>query len=283
MKKVLVTGANGQLGKSIHAIASTFPELNFVYKNSSELDVTRVEDVKEDFLKGNYDWCINCAAYTSVDKAEIEKDKAYSVNVLGVKNIANSCKDNFVKLIHISTDFVFDGEQQIPYSEGDLPNPKTTYGLTKLQGELEIHKILKESIIIRTSWLYSEFGNNFMKTMLSLAKKRNELNIVNDQIGTPTYAVDLAKVIVGFIEKEELSYGLYHFSNKGSTSWYGFAKAIFELSRISIKITSITTESYPTTAIRPKYSVLEKTKIEETMSLKNSNWKDSLIKALNRL
>ncbi|MFD0964617.1 dTDP-4-dehydrorhamnose reductase [Pseudofulvibacter geojedonensis] len=278
MKKVLVTGANGQLGKSIQAIANTLAGLSFLYKSSSELDISKEEDVKEDFLKENYDWCINCAAYTSVDKAEIEKDKAYSVNVLGVKNIANSCKNYSVKLIHISTDFVFDGEKQFPYLEVDTPNPKTVYGLTKLQGELEIKQILKEYFIIRTSWLYSEFGNNFMKTMLVLAEDRDEISVVSDQIGTPTHAIDLSKLILKIISDNNNKYGLYHFSNEGEASWATFAEEIFKLKGIKCRVKPILTKEYISLALRPKYSVFKKEKVKEAFDVIIPNWKYSLKK-----
>src|SRR5690606_38539824 len=196
---------------------------------------------------------------TAVDKAESEEEKAYNINVIRAKNLAESCKKHNAILIHISTDFVFDGENNVPYTEEDIPNPKSVYGATKLQGEQEIQKILERYFIIRTSWVYSEFGNNFYKTMLRLASERDSLNVVNDQIGTPTNANCLAMTIIDIIQhstsSNQPSYGIYHFSNEGVCSWYDFAKKIFELHNIPITLNPIPTSSYPTAAIRPKYSV----------------------------
>lgn len=229
---VLVTGSNGQLGQSLQFISSNYPEMNFIFCNSTELDITNIENCKFIFKKYNPTFCINTAAYTAVDKAETEVERAQQVNVYGVQNIAEVCKENNTTLIHISTDFVFDGNQNIPYNEKVKPNPLGIYGQTKLEGEIAIQKNWSKYIIIRTSWVYSPFGNNFMKTMLRLGSERESLSVVNDQIGTPTNAVDLADAIlkiIHFCQTEPVEvFGIYNFSNEGQCSWYDFANEIFK-------------------------------------------------------
>ncbi|WP_308224960.1 dTDP-4-dehydrorhamnose reductase [Flavobacterium sp. J372] len=219
---------------------------------------------------------MNAAAYTAVDKAENELEKAHSVNVTGAKNIAEVCNEYNVVLVHISTDFVFDGSKNIPYTEDDVPNPKSVYGKTKLEGENEIRNIAEKYFIIRTSWVYSQFGNNFMKTMIRLGNERNSLSVVNDQKGTPTHAVDLANVLIIIILSRNTNYGIYNYSNEGSCTWYEFAKEIFRINKINVTIHPITTSAYPTPALRPKYSVLDKDKIKKIFDLKIPLWKDSL-------
>lgn len=283
---ILVTGANGQLGQAIKKASENVDNLRFIFTDSDALDITNRENCEKVFEEQKPDFCINTGAYTAVDKAESDYEKAFAINVTGVQNLAESCKKHNTVLIHISTDFVFDGEKNIPYTEEDQPNPKSVYGTTKLQGEKEIQNILGTYFIIRTSWVYSEFGNNFMKTMLRLAKERNSLNVVNDQIGTPTNANCLAKVIIKVIESEVRSsksevqqhqYGIYNFSNEGSCSWYDFAKKIFELNKVKIELNPISTSAYPTPAIRPRYSVLDKTKIKKTFGIEIKSWEKSLI------
>lgn len=279
---VLVTGANGQLGQAIEFISGNYPEINFVFCDSSELDITNKENCREAFIKYKPNFCINAAAYTAVDKAESEPQKAHLINVIGPTNLAEICKENGVVLLHISTDFVFDGNQTKPYTEMDTPNPTSVYGQTKLDGEKAIQEILKQHFIIRTSWVYSQFGNNFMKTMLRLSSERDSLSVVNDQIGTPTNAVDLAEVLIKIVSSDSQllisNFGIYNFSNEGHCSWYDFAKKIFEINNINIDITPIPTSSYPTPAKRPTQSVLDKTKIKSVFCVIIDCWDKSLKK-----
>lgn len=283
MKKILVTGSNGQLGSSIKIKSKEQKTLDFVFLDSKGLDVTNSKQIDEVFSNNNFDYCINCAAYTAVDQAEDESDIAYNINTLGAKNLAEASKKYKVTLIHVSTDFVFNGQAQVAYKETDITNPLGVYGSTKLEGEKEIQSKLSEYYIIRTSWLYSEFKNNFLKTMLNLASKMDALGVVNDQFGTPTNANDLSEAILKIIISEKKEYGLYHFSNLGETTWYEFAKAIFDLTNTNIKLTPISTEQYKTKALRPKYSVLDKTKIIKTFDLNILNWEKSLKKHFNKL
>ena len=277
---VLVTGANGQLGQAIQFVAGNYPNIRFVFCSSSDLDITNKENCDSVFNKEKPDFCINAAAYTAVDKAESEPEKAELINVIGAKNLAEACKNFNAKLIHISTDFVFDGSKNEPYNETDLPNPKGIYGQTKLDGEIAIQEVFDAYFIIRTSWVYSQFGNNFMKTMLRLASERTSLNIVNDQIGTPTNAVDLAECLVTIItEHSKLNtehYGIYNFSNEGQCSWFDFAKKIFEINQVKIDVIPIPTTQFPTPAERPKYSVLDKTKIKSTFGIEIKPWEQSI-------
>lgn len=283
MKKVLVTGANGQLGQCIKELSNNLSEIGFIFKGSSVLDITNLTSIKNTFDSETFDYCINCAAYTAVDKAEEEIELAVKVNKEGAKNIANFCSKYDVTLIHVSTDFVFDGKTNMPYNEEGITNPLSVYGQTKLDGENEIKSILKKYFIIRTSWLYSEYGNNFLKTMLRLSKEKDLLTIINDQIGTPTYAKDLAKIIISIILSENNNYGLYHFSNQGVASWYDFTKAIFEYKNINIEVRPISTSSYKTLAIRPQFSVLNKEKIEQMFNITILYWKDSLKDCLYKI
>jgi dTDP-4-dehydrorhamnose reductase len=282
---VLVTGANGQLGQSLQFIAKNYPELHFVFCSSSDLDITNLESCQAVFLKIKPNYCINAAAYTAVDKAESEPEKANLINVIGPKNLAVVCKEFSSVLLHISTDFVFDGSKNIPYNETDIPNPTGVYGQTKLDGEKAIQAVFENYYIIRTSWVYSQFGNNFMKTMLRLASERDSISVVNDQIGTPTNAVDLAECLIKIICHTQLvevqqpttdNFGVYNFSNEGQCSWSDFAKEIFKINKIEIDLKPIPTSSFPTPAKRPKYSVLDKTKIKSTFWVEIKNWELSL-------
>ena len=285
MMNVLVTGSNGQLASCIKDLAKRDTSLNFIYTDYQELDICDLKQV-EVFFKSNQkiDYCINCAAYTAVDKAESEVEKTFEINAQGAKNLAIVCSEFDTVLIQVSTDFVFDGEKTEPYTETDVANPISVYGASKLQGEVEIKKIVKKQFIIRTSWLYSEHGNNFMKTMLRLAETRDEISVVSDQIGTPTYAGDLANVILKIITSNTRSFGLYHYSNEGETSWYDFAKAIFEASNLKIKVNAIKTKAYPTPAKRPVYSVIDKTKVKSVLGIEILNWQDRLKRHLpNRI
>ena len=276
MIKILVTGSGGQLGSCLKAKSKEQNSLDFVFLDSEALDITNSLQTEAIFSNHNFDYCINCGAYTAVDNAEVYHEKAYKINVIGPKNLAETSKKHGVTLIHISTDFVFNGTANKPYKETDLTEPLGVYGQTKLEGEQEIQTILDSYYIIRTSWLYSEFKNNFVKTMLKLSKEKDELNIVNDQKGTPTNANDLADAIINIIISKKRAFGLYHFSNLGETTWYGFAEAIFEISKTIIKINPVTSEAFITKAERPKYSVLDKTKINSVFNLNIPNWKDSL-------
>jgi dTDP-4-dehydrorhamnose reductase len=279
---VLVTGANGQLGHAIRFIASNYPNIDFIFCSSSDLDITNKDNCESVFNKEKPDFCINAAAYTAVDKAESEPEKAHLINCIGAKNLAEASKNYNTKLIHVSTDFVFDGSKNEPYNETDLPNPKGVYGQTKLEGEKAIQEVFDAYYIIRTSWVYSQFGNNFMKTMLRLASERTSLSVVNDQIGTPTNAVDLAHAILKIVTSchAELvsasSYGIYNFSNEGQCSWFDFAKKIFEINRVKIDLIPIPTTQFPTPAARPKYSVLDKTKIKTTFGIEIKPWKQAI-------
>ncbi len=279
---VLVVGGLGQLGQSIQFISSKYPEITFKYVDVDEMDITDEVQVQHKFQEIKPLYCINAAAYTAVDKAETDVEKAHAINVTGVENIAKACKQNNTVLLHVSTDFVFDGNQTTPYTENDAPNPLGVYGQTKLDGEKVIPTILSKHYIVRTAWLYSQFANNFMKTMIRLGQERDSLSVVNDQIGTPTHAVDLAEVLVAIIAKNAFSkdenYGLYHFSNEGECSWFDFAAKIFEVNHINIELTPIPTSAYPTPAKRPKYSVLDKTKIKKVFDVEMSKWEDSLVR-----
>lgn len=284
MPRILVTGGNGQLASCIKAIASKHLEtLTFTYKTSSELNITDAAAILKEFETGGYDYCINTAAYNNVDGAEQDSDLADLVNHKGVKNLAEASKKYNVVLIHISTDFVFDGAQSIPYSESDQPNALGKYGRTKFMGESAIESICEEYFIIRTSWLYSEYGSNFLKSMLKYGKERDMVSVVYDQVGTPTYAMDLAEVLLLFLESNKVDYGVYHYSNEGVASWYDFAKAIFEINGISVHLQPIRSEAYPLPAKRPSFSVLDKSKIKKALQIEIPYWRDSLIKACKAL
>ena len=285
---VLVTGANGQLGQAIQFISGNYPTIDFIFCDSKTLDITDLNNVQDVFNKFKPEYCINAAAYTAVDKAETETEKAHLINVVGAKNLAIVCKENNSVLLHISTDFVFDGNRSatqcsvaLPYSEIDIPNPTGVYGQTKLDGEKAIQETFNNYFIIRTSWVYSQFANNFMKTMLRLASERDSLSIVNDQIGTPTNAVDLAETLLLIISHTQRSrstqnFGIYNFSNEGQCSWYEFAKKIFEINNVQINVQPIPTTSFPTPAKRPAYSVLDKTKIKNVFGVEIPSWETSL-------
>ena len=284
MKTVLVTGKDGQLAQCIKSLASEYPNLNFVFKSSSELDITNYDNIDSVFKNLEpFEYCINCAAYTAVDIAETETQRAYEVNVLGSKNLGEACRNYNNTLIHISTDFVFDGDASRPYTEESTTNPLSVYGDTKLKGEKVIAQGLAKYFIIRTSWLYSEYGQNFLKTMLRLASEREEIGVVGDQIGSPTYAKDLAKVILKIIDTKNKNFGVYHYSNEGAVSWYDFAKEIFRLSNSTIKLNKIETKDYPTPAMRPKYSILNTEKISKVLRIKIPDWQSSLARAFSNL
>lgn len=281
MKNVLVTGSNGQLALCIKDRDKDVAGFNFIYVDYDELDITNERKVVAFFEKRKITYCINCAAYTEVDKAESEPEIAKSVNETGTRYLAKSCKEHNAVFIHISTDFVFDGKKSTLYKENDKTNPLSVYGKTKLDGERAIVECLEEYFIIRTSWLYSEYGTNFVKTMLKLGNERDELNIVCDQIGTPTYAGDLAEIILKIISEEQNSFGIYNYSNHGVASWYDFATAIFDENNTEIKVLPITTNLYPTPAKRPSYSMLDKTKIKNVLNIEIPYWRESVRKCLS--
>ncbi len=276
----LVVGALGQLGTEIHNILQD----KATYVDINELDITNEEAVKKYLTDNDFEVVINCSAYTAVDKAEDEPEKCELVNYQGVANLAKYAKS----LIHVSTDYVFDGSQNVPYIEADTVNPISVYGKTKLKGELAIKEYAKKSIIIRTAWLYSPYGNNFVKTMIKLGKTRDELKVIFDQSGTPTYAKDLAKAIVSILESDKFKTTaemneIYHFSNEGVCSWYDFAVSIMEYSNLSCKVIPIETFEYPTKAVRPQYSVLNKKKIKQDFGITIPHWQTSLKECITRL
>jgi len=281
--KILVTGKNGQLGQSINKIVnSTQQEHEFILVGREELDLSSISNIVNYFDNNSFDIIINCAAYTAVDKAEKEVELANKINHLAVAQLAQISHKQQAKLIHISTDYVFNGENDRPYKETDKTNPINVYGKTKLAGEQALQKLMPtNSVIIRTSWVYSEYGNNFVNTMLRLGKERDELSVVSDQTGSPTYATDLAGAILEIIQNKEFketthATQIYHYSNMGKCSWDEFAKEIFKLSKIQCSVDSITTEQYPTPAQRPLNTLMNKDKIVKKFGVEIPNWKDSL-------
>ncbi len=282
-QKILITGSNGQLGKELKRLENSYSQFNFIFLSREDLPIHHYELVRNFFKGYQPQFLINCAAYTAVDRAESEKELAFQVNGESVGVLAAVCKEYGTKLIHISTDYVFDGTATIPYKEESLTNPQSVYGASKLEGEKEALRFNPDSIIIRTSWVYSEFGKNFVKTMLKLMSEREELNVVSDQFGSPTYAADLAEAILQIISSGQWHPGIYHFSNEGIISWYEFAVAVKELSGNICKVNPIPTSQYPTPAKRPAYSVLDKTKIQSAFSVRIKDWKASLETCLSRL
>jgi dTDP-4-dehydrorhamnose reductase len=288
--RILVTGKNGQLGRSIQKLVNTDAKIDinqysndFIFIGKGELDLSSESSIGHYFNNNDkFDVIINCAAYTAVDRAEEEQELANQVNHLAVKQLAGIAKEQKAKLIHISTDYVFDGTGNKPYKETDKTNPINIYGKTKLAGEKALQEMMPtNAMIIRTSWMYSEFGNNFVKTMLRLGKERGEINVVSDQMGSPTYATDLAGAILEIIKSKEFreenqTTQIYHYSNKGEISWYDFAKEIFKIAKVDCKVNPITTQQYPTPAKRPKNTLMNKAKIAKTFSVGISDWKESL-------
>jgi len=278
MIKILVTGAGGQLGSELNVLSSEYKEYEFTFADKKSLDLSDEIKIENYFEKSNFDVVINCGAYTNVDKAEDDEVLANKVNHLAVKLLAQACIKYSIKLMHISTDYVFDGKNYKPYLEDDITSPCNLYGKTKLLGEEAVIELSpKDSIIIRTSWVYSSFGNNFVKTMLRLGEQKDYLNVVYDQIGTPTYARDLARVILDILPSlDNENVEIYNYSNEGVLSWYDFAKEIMDISKRSCEIFSIGTIEYPTPAVRPYYSLLNKSKIKNTFNIDIPYWKDSL-------
>ena len=288
--KILATGKSGQLGRSLQKFISNFDHHEFTLTGREELDLSSSESISKYFdTHSHLDVIINCAAYTAVDRAEKEADLADEINHLAVKQLAEFANSQNAKLIHISTDYVFDGYKNSSYLENDSTNPINVYGRTKLLGEEAVQEAMpNNALIIRTSWGYSEFGNNFVQTMLELARERGEINVVSDQIGSPTYASDLAKALLNIISNDKFNKKtfpteIFHFSNMGETSWSDFAKEIFKLANLNYKVTPISSEQYPTLAIRPKNTTLSKEKITKHFKLQIPSWKQSLKECLNQI
>ena len=281
---VLVTGSSGQVGNEIKAISSDY-SYNFFFTDRNNIDITSKDSIKEFCKTNNINVIINCAAYTAVDKAQSDEINADLINRKAVKKLALVSQELNIKLIHISTDYVFDGKNFKPYCEEFQTNPQSIYGKTKLDGENEMRDINpKNSIIIRTSWIYSYYGNNFVKTMLRLGKEKEELGVIFDQIGTPTYAKDLAKIILDIVPQiDNQKVEIYNYSNEGVLSWYDFAKEIMKMAKLNCKVKAIETYQYPTPAKRPHFSLLNKNKIKSTFNIEIPYWKDGLDDCLRRL
>lgn len=286
--KILVTGANGQLGKELREFSSLHTGLDFVFLSREDLPIEQFELVRNYFNTLKPVYCINCAAYTAVDKAESEKDLAFLINGEAVGVLAAVCKEHNTKFVHVSTDYVFNGEATYPYTENFPTGPINVYGASKLEGEKQAMELNPDSLIIRTSWLYSSFGKNFVKTMMKLMNEKDEIKVINDQLGSPTNAEDLAETIfniIGFCHSQIYNWepGIYNFSNKGIITWYDFAKAIKEIINSPCSIKPISTAEYPTPAKRPAYSVLDKTKILKTYGVQLKDWKKSLAICIEKI
>jgi dTDP-4-dehydrorhamnose reductase len=288
---ILVTGSMGQVGMELQALAGQYPDFEFIFVDIAELDIADPVAVKTFFSERSINYCINCAAYTAVDKAETETNIAWKVNTVGAENLATACAASNALMLHISTDYVYHTLQVKPYIETDLTTPQGTYARTKLQGdEAVLRSNPGNAIVVRTSWVYSSFGSNFVKTMLKLGAERGELSVVYDQIGTPTYARDLAETLMQIVQKAEnhsvekrLLSGVYHYSNEGVTSWYDFAVAVFDMKNLAVKVQPILSKDYPTTAPRPPFSLMNKAKIKNAFGLEIPHWQQSLRKCLDLL
>jgi dTDP-4-dehydrorhamnose reductase len=284
--KILVTGSNGQLGQTIRDKAIDFTGFNWIFTDIEQLNITSESETDSFFAANKPDILINCAAYTAVDRAEDDRENAFLVNSLAPKLLAEACKKYNAKIIHTSTDYVFDGSSTIPYAENDQVNPTSVYGLSKLDGEQKVLITLPDSIIIRTSWLYSEYGSNFVKTMIRLANEKEFLNVVNDQRGTPTYAGDLASAILEicnqYSESQTWKAGIYHFSNLGECTWFDFANEILKLKGIKTPVLPVSSDKFPSKVKRPQYSVLDKSKIIKEYKIKIPHWEDSLRGAIDK-
>jgi dTDP-4-dehydrorhamnose reductase len=271
------------LGCTLRQIAPDYPAFDFVFTDVDELDITRADSITASFERYRPAWCINAAAYTAVDKAETERQAAYAINVEAVRLLAAACRMYGTAMLHISTDFVFNGSQSVPLTEEDSAEALNYYGETKRQGEILLQQSGIPHVIIRTSWLYSPYGSNFVKTMLRLGRERGTLNVIDDQIGTPTFAEDLARTIMVVIQHDhhaQPAYGLYHYSNQGAASWYDFAHAIFDIANVQVALHPIPTSAYPTPARRPHYSLMNKAKIKHTFGISIPHWRESLQRCL---
>ena len=286
--KILVTGGNGQLGKELQELTSSYAGFEFHFLTREDMPIDQFELVRNFFNTLKPVYCINCAAYTAVDKAESEKELAFQINGEAVGVLAAVCRQHNTKFIHISTDYVFNGEGTYPYTENFPTDPINVYGASKLEGDNQAIQLNPDCLIIRTSWVYSSFGKNFVKTMLRLMNEKDEISVVNDQVGSPTYAADIADVILKLIsdhdrKASEWKPGLYNFSNEGIITWYEFAVAIKEISNCPCDVKPITTSEYPTPAKRPAYSVLDKTKIQETFGIQLKDWEKSLETCIRKI
>ncbi|MFH2143787.1 MAG: dTDP-4-dehydrorhamnose reductase [Bacteroidota bacterium] len=289
MTSILVTGSSGQLGNELKDISKLYSDFfNFYFKDIEDLDITNYDQLDGFLKQNNINFLINCAAYTLVDKAEEDQKKAFLINQTGAKNLALVCQKYKIKLVHISTDYVFDGNSSVPYVENDKTNPNSVYGHSKLKGEEEILSECSEYLIIRTSWLYSVYGNNFVKTIIRLGKERDQLSVVFDQVGSPTNAEDLALALIQIVSKIEIGKvkfksGIYHFSNEGICSWYDFAIKIHKLSGISCDIIPVETKDYPTLAKRPQYSVLDISKIKLDFGIEIDHWEKAIERCISKM
>lgn len=283
MKTILVTGANGQVGSELKYWSQKYDMFQYVFADRAALDIADKQQVNDLLAKYKFDYVINCAAYTAVDKAETEKELAFAINKNAAGYIAEACKTTGAKLIHISTDFIFDGTASAPLKEDDKVNPLGVYGASKWEGEELVASVLPEALIIRTSWVYSTYGNNFVKTILRLCRERDNLNVIYDQVGTPTYARDLAHFILEILAEEKYKGGVYNYSNEGVCSWYDFAMAIRDFAGLKTAINPIETHQYPTPAARPKYSVLNKAKVKAAFGITIPYWRNSLYQCVEHL
>ena len=283
MTTILITGSHGQLGNEMQQAASRFPVFNFIYTDVEDLDICDKAALNA-FVKSNHvNIIVNCAAYTAVDKAEDDVELCYKINSEAVRNIGEVASENGLKVVHVSTDYVFDGTNYLPYSEDQAVCPATVYGKSKLAGEMALLESCEQSVILRTAWLYSSFGNNFVKTMMKLGAERDSLNVIFDQIGTPTYAADLADTILQVLSNETFVPGIYHFSDEGVCSWYDFTKSIHRIAGIACDVYPIETKDYPARTPRPHYSVLNKAKIKATYGIVIPHWEESLEKCIEVL
>ncbi|MCF8232949.1 MAG: dTDP-4-dehydrorhamnose reductase [Bacteroidales bacterium] len=281
--KILITGANGQLGSEIKRIASAYPRHQFFFTDVDELDITQYSQVADYLEKNQIETLINCAAYTAVDKAEEEEKKAEVINGKAPGVLAQALKERGGKLIHVSTDYVFNGKTYHPYKEGDTPNPETAYGRTKLAGEKNIREQNPDAFIVRTAWLYSEYGKNFVKTMIRLGNEKNEIGVIYDQVGSPTYALNLAEAVLTLADIKTRGTSIYHYADEGVCSWYDMAVEIMRYKQFDCKVNALETHQYPTPARRPPYSVLNKSKIKNILANDIPHWRTSLLKCLENL
>ena len=283
MDTILITGSHGQLGNEMQQAAARFPAFRFIYTDVEDLDICDKAALNA-FVKANaVNVIVNCAAYTAVDKAEDDVELCYKINAEAVRNIGEVAHQNGLKVVHVSTDYVFDGTNYLPYSEDQAVSPNTVYGKSKLAGEQALMETCEQTVILRTAWLYSSFGNNFVKTMIKLGTERDSLNVIFDQIGTPTYAADLADTILKILSHETFTPGMYHFSDEGVCSWYDFTKTIHRIAGITCDVRPIETKDYPARTPRPHYSVLNKAKIKATYGITIPHWEESLERCMKIL